>query len=62
MKKILRPWALHHCERSEAISTKQEQIATASPRYDVITIDVSNLKSGIYFVKLGSEVAKFVKE
>jgi hypothetical protein len=37
---------IRHCERSEAISTKQEQIATASPRYDVqINIDVSNLQS-----------------
>jgi len=28
----------------------------------VVTINISNLQNGIYFIKAGSEVAKFIKE
>ena len=45
--------------------TKQSVNTEGLPRYarnDVITIDVSSLEKGIYFVRVGGAVGKFVKE
>ena len=33
-----------------------------SPRYDAISINISNLQSGVYIIKVGNQVAKFIKE
>ena len=46
--------------QGEVISSNNE-IATATPRNDVITIDVSQLPKGIYFIKIGNITKKFVK-
>jgi hypothetical protein len=36
--------------------------AEQSSRYNTIKIDISNLEKGVYFVKIGSAVGRFVKE
>ncbi len=43
-------------------SVSNNEIATAPPRNDVQTIDISRLKKGVYFVKIGNQTERFVKE
>ena len=33
-----------------------------SSRYDVLSIDISHLQNGTYFVRIGGETQRFVKE
>ena len=42
----------------QSLSDSHEQ----SSRYDMIIIDISSLQTGVYFVRVGESVAKFVKE
>ena len=46
---------------SEAWQSVQADSREQSSRYDVLNIDVSQLPSGVYFVKIGSITKKFVK-
>ena len=47
---------------SEAKQSVQADSREQSFRYDVLNIDVSQLPKGIYFIKTGPQVAKFIKE
>lgn len=41
---------------------KGQEVATVLPKSDVASIDISNLSLGVYFVRSGKQVIKFIKK
>ena len=57
--KIVRVIAIPINREKQSVQTDSHE---QSSRYDVLTINIADLEKGVYFVRVGSAVGKFVKE